>query len=244
MMKHYSVVIQVDFAAPRPMPPQRSGKPRHAAGYYQQFFCTEQSKEKATTLVRDHFLRNENDPASCAFRFDHVEGLGKLTNSEQLTHGQKTGLTAAMFDKRNEAGIWYCGEKEHYFSKDDAAAFALTEEHAEWEDDDSTEDYEGKCQACDTLVRVDDMSLCDGCAGKFERDVIRQRPWDYSASAFGLGEVAREKLREEVIRKHGSKLEMLAPDSTEKDDRGRHRNRGRQWDRRDQTTQNPGEPSP
>lgn len=71
--------------------------------------------------------------------------------------------------------------------------------------------YEGKCQACDAYGPVDDMSMCESCAGKFERDVVRLREWDYSASAFGTPKEALEALRDEVIKQYGGKLEMLAP---------------------------------
>ncbi|MBK8129381.1 MAG: hypothetical protein IPK53_10835 [bacterium] len=31
---------------------------------------------------------------------------------------------------------------------------------------------------------LDDVGLCEVCAAKFDRDLIRQRAWDYSATAF------------------------------------------------------------
>ena len=34
--------------------------------------------------------------------------------------------------------------------------------------------WDGKCQACDGYGRVNDLSLCEDCAGKLERDLIRQ----------------------------------------------------------------------
>ncbi|MBN2090461.1 hypothetical protein JW964_12680 [candidate division KSB1 bacterium] len=71
--------------------------------------------------------------------------------------------------------------------------------------------YEGQCQACDEYGPVDDMSLCPECSAKFERDIIRLRDWNYSALAFGLTEESREKLRNEIIKQYGKKLEMIAP---------------------------------
>ena len=56
-----------------------------------------------------------------------------------------------------------------------------------------------------------DGSLCEECAGKLERDLIRQREWDYSASAFGLPPEAREELRRRVIAEFGDALELIAP---------------------------------
>ena len=70
--------------------------------------------------------------------------------------------------------------------------------------------WDGKCQACDCYGPVDDMSLCEECAGKLERDLIRQREWDYSASAFGLPPEAREELRRLVIAEFGEALELIA----------------------------------
>lgn len=71
--------------------------------------------------------------------------------------------------------------------------------------------YDGQCQACDMYGPVDDMSLCEDCGGKFERDMIRQREWDYSASAFGLSDEDRERLRHQVIREHGAAFELITP---------------------------------
>jgi hypothetical protein len=71
--------------------------------------------------------------------------------------------------------------------------------------------FDGICQACDTPGPVDDMSLCEDCAGKFERDVIRRRDWDFSAMAFACPKDRLEDLRTEVIRKYGEALELLAP---------------------------------
>jgi hypothetical protein len=41
--------------------------------------------------------------------------------------------------------------------------------------------YDGQCYACDLLGRVDDLGLCEECRTKLERDLVRQRDWDYSA---------------------------------------------------------------
>ena len=71
--------------------------------------------------------------------------------------------------------------------------------------------WEGQCQACDMWGPVDDMMLCETCAAKLERDLIRQRDWDYSATAFGLSPEAREELRRQVIKQFGKALELIAP---------------------------------
>jgi hypothetical protein len=71
--------------------------------------------------------------------------------------------------------------------------------------------WDGQCQACDIWGRVNDMMLCEDCATKLERDLIRQRDWDYSASAFGLSPEDREELRRQVIAQFGQALELIAP---------------------------------
>lgn len=84
----------------------------------------------------------------------------------------------------------------------------------EFEDDndDPWPGYEGQCRACDLFGPVDDLSLCDECAARLERDLIRQRDWDYAAAAFGLSAEGRERLRREVIAQFGAALELVAPD--------------------------------
>jgi hypothetical protein len=69
--------------------------------------------------------------------------------------------------------------------------------------------WDGQCQGCDIYGRVDDLGLCEECASKLERDLIRERSWDHSASAYGLTPAAREALREEVVRHHGPDFELI-----------------------------------
>ena len=71
--------------------------------------------------------------------------------------------------------------------------------------------WDGQCQACDVYGPVNDMLLCETCADKLERDLIRQREWDYAAAAFGLSPAAREELRRQVIAQYGAALELIAP---------------------------------
>ena len=72
--------------------------------------------------------------------------------------------------------------------------------------------YEAECQGCDMWEPVDDMGLCDDCAGKFERDMIRKREWAYSALAFGCPEEKLEDLRKHVVKKYGKALELICED--------------------------------
>ena len=71
--------------------------------------------------------------------------------------------------------------------------------------------YEGKCQGCELFYPLDDMGFCEDCAGKLERDLIRQRAWDYSALAFVVPDDKREELRRQIIKKYGKDLELIAP---------------------------------
>ena len=70
--------------------------------------------------------------------------------------------------------------------------------------------YEGACQACDAVGPVNDLGLCEDCDARFDRDLIRKRDWDYSASAFGCPVERREELRDHVIAHYGEALELLA----------------------------------
>ena len=70
-----------------------------------------------------------------------------------------------------------------------------------------------ECQGCDTWLPVNEMGLCDECSGKLDRDLIRQRDWDYSIAAFGLDNAQREELRKQVISKHGARNELISTSS-------------------------------
>ncbi len=71
--------------------------------------------------------------------------------------------------------------------------------------------YEAECRGCDTFTRTDDLGLCEECASKLDRDLIRQRDWDYSASAFAVPSERREELRSAIIREYGKDLELITP---------------------------------
>jgi hypothetical protein len=76
--------------------------------------------------------------------------------------------------------------------------------------------YEGECQACGFFYPLDDLGLCEDCSGKLERDLIRQRDWDYSALAFAVPEDKREDLRREIIKKYGPEYELIVPEKEAK----------------------------
>ena len=70
--------------------------------------------------------------------------------------------------------------------------------------------YNGFCYACDLYAELDDLGLCDACAGKIERDLIRLRDWEYSVTAFGCPKEKLEELRKQIITQYGEALELLA----------------------------------
>jgi hypothetical protein len=79
-------------------------------------------------------------------------------------------------------------------------------------------DYEGECVGCDLWAPLNDLGLCDDCNAKLERDLIRQRGWDHSATAFAVPAEKLEELRRQIIAQYGEKLELIAP---EKQKRGK-----------------------
>ena len=91
-------------------------------------------------------------------------------------------------------------------------------------------DHEAECHGCDIYGPVDDAGLCAECAQKLERDLLRQRAWDYSHAAYVLGEQQREELREKVIAKHGRRMELLADEAGGKK-KGKSRRRRRRKSR-------------
>jgi hypothetical protein len=121
-MRHYTVRIQVDFKTPREMPPGLSSdKPWQSIGYFQNFYCTEKTKEKAKQLVYNYFERKEINPNDCIFRFERSAWLRGLKSIEQLTVWANE-LTEEMFENRNQIGIWFDEKKEYYVSEEDCAA--------------------------------------------------------------------------------------------------------------------------
>ena len=69
---------------------------------------------------------------------------------------------------------------------------------------------EGACVACEADVPVDETGLCDICAEKYERDMLRLRRWKYSITAAYTPEAEYEDLRREAIEQFGKDLEMLS----------------------------------
>jgi hypothetical protein len=72
-------------------------------------------------------------------------------------------------------------------------------------------DLTGRCVGCDQWHILDDLGMCDTCAAKFDRDLIHQRAWDYSATVFGCDPKDYESLRQLVIDNYRAAYELLAP---------------------------------
>ncbi len=76
--------------------------------------------------------------------------------------------------------------------------------------------YEAECEGCDVFLPVNDLGLCEDCAGKLARDMIRKRDWAYSVLAFGCSKDKREDLRDDIIKKYGKEFELLADEKPKK----------------------------
>ena len=72
-------------------------------------------------------------------------------------------------------------------------------------------EFTSSCAGCDQWTTLDDVGLCDTCAAKFDRDLIRQRAWDYSATAFACDPKDYEALRQAVIEHYGPTVEKILP---------------------------------
>lgn len=77
--------------------------------------------------------------------------------------------------------------------------------------DDSAGEFEGECLGCGLCLPLDDLGLCGQCAGKLDRDLIRERQWDYSVTAFGVPTEKREEIRKAVIDQFGERPELIVP---------------------------------
>jgi len=94
------------------------------------------------------------------------------------------------------------------------------------DEDESFGLYDGECQGCGLFGRVNDLSLCEECAGKLDRDLTRQLDWDYSVTAFGVPASKLEELRGQVVAQYGKELEFIAPKEKKKKKNHRHKKKG------------------
>ena len=97
-----------------------------------------------------------------------------------------------------------------------------------WDDDEQFGIYDGECSGCDNYDRVNDFGLCEECAGKLECDLIREKDWAYSVTAYGMPDERREELYKEVISRYGKAFELISPSSDSKAKRrGSKKRRGK-----------------
>lgn len=89
--------------------------------------------------------------------------------------------------------------------------------------DDGFQGFKGDCYVCDMFDSLDDLGLCGECSAKLDRDMIRQRAWAYSATAFCVAPEKYEELRAAVIAQYGSELELIADESKPKKPRRNRR---------------------
>jgi predicted amidophosphoribosyltransferase len=70
----------------------------------------------------------------------------------------------------------------------------------------------GACVGCDQVVpQRDDLGLCPACAAKLDRDMIRDRDWERSWTAWHTPVDQREALRARVVVRYGARYELIAP---------------------------------
>jgi len=116
------------------MKPKFEGdKPWRSVGYYQSFFCSETSKDKAKLLVAEFYYKKEGESDRDKFRYKIVVQMHSQTTLDQLSI-PNNHLTEEMFENRKQTGIWYIGAEEYYVSDSDCAAsmtdFFSKENHA------------------------------------------------------------------------------------------------------------------
>ena len=120
--KYYSVDIQVDFDVPREVSPAMwPGKPFSAVGYFQYFYCTERSKERAKAVALEFVRNHEEYPDRCRIMCDRIAWMNLVRRREDLAIGAAVGLTDEMFAAIDRVGIWWHGERGYYVSERDAA---------------------------------------------------------------------------------------------------------------------------
>jgi hypothetical protein len=119
---------------------------------------------------------------------------GELTIDEVLlTELGQSQLTEATFD--------FEGDELWSNQDDDLSDFGF---------------HEGECQGCDSFQSLNDLGLCEECAGKLERDLIRESDRDYTISGYGLDSAECEEIRKKVIKEYGEKLELIASNKPKK----------------------------
>ena len=87
---------------------------------------------------------------------------------------------------------------------------------------------QAECYGCDLFTDVDDMMLCAECSSKLDRDMIRLRDWDRSITAWTTAKDKRESLRDDIIKRYGRPLELIAVEGdTTKTERKRRKKKAK-----------------
>ncbi len=68
-----------------------------------------------------------------------------------------------------------------------------------------------ECKGCDATSALNELGLCNDCADKLDRDMLRLRDWDFTKLSIGLQPEERENLRRQIISQHGKELELILP---------------------------------
>jgi len=70
--------------------------------------------------------------------------------------------------------------------------------------------YEAECFGCYIIKKVNHIPFCKSCNNKKERDLVRQRSYDYSELTAHLSSLEdKERVRKDIINKYGEKLELI-----------------------------------
>lgn len=70
--------------------------------------------------------------------------------------------------------------------------------------------YEAECHGCYLIKKVNHIPLCKSCNSKLERDLVRQRNYEYSELTAHLSSPEdKEKVRKDVINQYGEKFELV-----------------------------------
>ncbi len=75
---------------------------------------------------------------------------------------------------------------------------------------------EGECAGCGNFGRNNEVGLCGDCSGKLERDLIRDRAWNYSLTVYGMNDSQRNEVRNQILRKYGKRHELIVPNGPAK----------------------------
>jgi hypothetical protein len=87
--------------------------------------------------------------------------------------------------------------------------------------------WDDQCAGCGVFGSIDDLGLCEDCSRKLDRDLIRERDWARSVTAYGLNDEQREEVRRQIVGEFGEDLELIAPSRRLKPKRQRWKRRKR-----------------